>query len=107
VAVGQLHQLGYTADIVANGFEVLQALEQIPYDIVLMDCHMPEMNGYEATVTIRHREGTSKHTWILALTASAMNEDRERCLVAGMDDYLSKPVRTADLAAALSRFFKS
>ena len=104
VALRLLAKLGYAADVVNNGIEVLNSLERIPYHIVLMDCMMPELNGYETTKRIRQREGNSKHTVIIAITAHAMDADREACLAAGMDDYLSKPISFEALKTMLDHW---
>ncbi len=111
VALGQLEALGYTASVAGNGNEVLAACDREPYDIILMDCQMPELDGYEATRRLRLQERASglpnrPRVYIIAITASAMEGDREKCLEAGMDDYVSKPVEESDLVAALDRWRK-
>ena len=103
VAVRMLERLGYHADVVANGAEAVQAVRDVPYSIVLMDCQMPEMDGFEATRAIR-REFPDRQIAIIAMTANAMAGDRERCLAAGMDDYVPKPIDRQELAAALRRW---
>jgi CheY-like chemotaxis protein len=102
VTLNQLKNLGYTANVAANGQEAIQMMEQIAYDLVLMDCQMPILDGYQTTQEIRQRQVASQHPIIIALTANALKEDRERCLNAGMDDYLSKPILKQDLADRLA-----
>jgi signal transduction histidine kinase/ActR/RegA family two-component response regulator len=99
LATAQLKKLGYVADSVTNGLAVLEALGRIPYDIILMDCQMPELDGYETTKQVRG--GGGHQPYIIAMTANAMQGDRELCLATGMDSYISKPMRIADLKTAL------
>jgi CheY-like chemotaxis protein len=101
VALKMLERMGYRADVAANGCEAVQALERQLYDVVLMDVQMPEMDGVEATTKIRDRLGENR-PWIIALTANALEGDRERYLGVGMDDYISKPLRIEALASALT-----
>jgi CheY-like chemotaxis protein/HPt (histidine-containing phosphotransfer) domain-containing protein len=99
-----LKKLGYRADVTADGLEALQALEREPYDVVLMDVQMPKMDGLEATRHIHQRWPQGRRRpYVIAATANAMQEEREACLAAGMDDYLPKPIHLEELAAALRR----
>jgi signal transduction histidine kinase/DNA-binding response OmpR family regulator len=106
VAQNMLNKLGYRADVVANGLEAIKALELIDYDLVLMDCLMPDMDGYQATSIIRNLDShvINHAVPVIAMTANAMQGDREACLKAGMDDYLAKPVKKAELAEVLGRW---
>ncbi len=105
VAIAILKKLGYYADAVANGLEAVNALETIPYDMILMDCQMPEMDGYEATAMIRSKFSAVKNhdISIIAMTANALKGDREKCLEAGMDDYVTKPVKPEELLEAIEK----
>jgi signal transduction histidine kinase/ActR/RegA family two-component response regulator len=103
VALTMLKRLGHGADVANHGGEGLAAVQAQDYDIVLMDWHMPEMNGLEATMAIRRELPPGRQPWIIGLTANAMTGDREKCLQAGMDDYITKPLRKEELAAALGR----
>ncbi len=107
VAVRMIERLGYRADVAGNGSEALEALARVQYDAVLMDCQMPEMDGFEATREIRREERDGRHVPIIAMTAGAMAGDRERCLAAGMDDYIAKPVKLHIVAAVLERWLGS
>jgi len=105
VALLQLRDLGLAAHAVSNGLEALEAVSRTQYTAILMDCQMPEMDGFEATKAIRKKESTTgKHTPIIAMTANAMSGDRANCLAAGMDDYISKPVNQKKLVAILQQW---
>ncbi len=104
VALHQLQKLGFLADVVDNGRAALDALESSQYDLVFMDCQMPELDGYAATRELRGWERAERRTWVVAMTANSLAGDREKCLAAGMDDYVSKPVKIEDLQAAIHRF---
>jgi CheY-like chemotaxis protein len=115
-----VERLGFRADVAGDGHEALEALSRIPYDLILMDCQMPEMDGYEATRQIREAEAVRSdvqetnafddlsrrpvHVPIIAVTANAMQGDREKCLQSGMDDYLSKPIRPEELSNVLAKW---
>jgi signal transduction histidine kinase/DNA-binding response OmpR family regulator len=104
VAAKMLERMGLRADVAANGKEAVEMTEMLPYDLVLMDCHMPEMDGYAATAEIRRREAGGRRVPIIAMTAEAMEGSRESCLKAGMDDYVVKPVKMVELGEALRRW---
>jgi CheY-like chemotaxis protein len=103
LAIRLLEKLGYRADIAGNGLEALEALERQTYDLLLSDVQMPEMDGLEATRQILKRWPDGERPWIIAMTAEAMSGDRERCLEAGMNDYVAKPIRVDELVAAIKR----
>jgi CheY-like chemotaxis protein len=106
LAVLMLNRLGYHADVVINGREAVEAIKERPYDVILMDCHMPELDGYAATGEIRAlctNNPSRPRPRIIAVTAAAMSDDRGKCLAAGMDDYMTKPVKAEVLRAALEQ----
>ncbi|MGA3006441.1 MAG: response regulator, partial [Opitutaceae bacterium] len=102
-----VEKLGHKADVVANGSEAIDALALIEYDLILMDCQMPEMDGYQAAMEIRKGEKNGSHLPIVAMTANAVEGEKDRCLAAGMDDYITKPVRIQDLVKAIHRWVES
>lgn len=104
VAVAMLSSGGYRVDTALTGAEAVQAVAETPYDAILMDCQMPELNGYEATAAIRAQEGSDRHTPIIA---GARREDRDRCLAEGMDNYLAKPINKEALLALVGRYVKN
>jgi CheY-like chemotaxis protein len=103
LALRLLEQMGYRADLAGNGLEAIQAVGRQKYDVVLMDVQMPEMDGLEASRQICARWPRGERPHIIAMTANAMQGDRERCLAAGMDDYVSKPIRVNELVSALGK----
>ncbi|EEF58571.1 response regulator [Pedosphaera parvula] len=106
VGLNVLRRLGYRADVANNGLEVLRALDRQPYDIILLDVQMPELDGFETTSSIRERWPLGKRPRVVAMTGNALLGDREKCLDAGMDDYISKPIRIGELQSALERWAK-
>lgn len=105
LALKQLEKLGYQADAVMDGTQAIQAQKNAPYDIILMDCQMPDTNGYEATWQIRDQEKgqSERRAYIIAMTANTQADSREKCLAAGMDDFINKPVQLPELDAAVHR----
>jgi two-component system, sensor histidine kinase and response regulator len=104
VVLGILGSLGYQADVVANGLEAVEAARRIPYSAILMDCRMPEMDGYTAATTIRQGRSVSRNVPIIALTADVVSDARAKALAAGMNDYIAKPIKADELASALDRW---
>ena len=103
LALRLLQQMGYRADLASNGIEAVESVERQPYDVVLMDVQMPEMDGLEASRRITGKWAAGDRPRIVAMTANAMQGDREQCLAAGMDDYVTKPIRVDALVEALTR----
>jgi CheY-like chemotaxis protein len=99
-----LEKMGLSVDVASNGVEALDMCKRWKYDLVFMDCQMPEMDGYEATAEIRRYENGSRHTPIIAMTAHTMKGDRERCIEAGMDDYISKPIKKESLCDMIKKW---
>jgi CheY-like chemotaxis protein len=104
LTVRMLEKMQIRADVASNGREAVEMFQRLPYDLILMDCQMPEMSGYEAARAIRHREPAGSHVSIVALTAEALAGSRERCLSSGMDDFISKPIQPAALTAAVRKW---
>jgi len=104
VAARAVNRLGYLTEVVSGGPQALEAVAASRFDAILLDCQMPEMDGYETAREIRRREAGQGHIPIIAATANTMEGDQEKCLASGMDDYLPKPIRFADLEAALDRW---
>ncbi len=104
VATSMLKKIGCSTDLAGNGQEAVERCRKQHYDLVFMDCQMPGMDGFEATAAIRAEESDSRRTPIVAMTAHAMPSDRERCLAAGMDDYLTKPISVEQLRAVIARW---
>jgi CheY-like chemotaxis protein len=106
VAQAMMRKMGLRADVVANGLEAVNALQMVPYDLVLMDCQMPEMDGFEATRAVRQVGSSALNPSIpiIAMTASAMRGDRDKCIQAGMSDFIAKPIQIRELAETLARW---
>ena len=101
VASKLIEKMGFTVDVAHHGLDAIHFLKQQDYDLIFMDCQMPEMDGYQATAAIRKLERNKKRNIIIAMTANAMSGDRERCMFAGVDDHLAKPIRQRDLTEML------
>jgi two-component system, sensor histidine kinase and response regulator len=104
VAVRMLERMGIRSDVAGNGREAVDMVRLIPYDLILMDCQMPEMNGYEASMEIRRAEGQKRRTVIIAMTAEALEGSREHCLACGMDDFIAKPVKVESLVETIRKW---
>jgi CheY-like chemotaxis protein len=107
VAIAILPKAGYEVDSVRNGAQAVQAAAEQRYDAILMDCQMPQMNGYQATAAIRLQEGVGRHTPIIALTAGAREQDRDHCLEVGMDEYLAKPLHKGPLLTMVRQWVRT